>query len=206
MGVYARYVLPHMLDCACGLAQVEAERARLVPLAHGRVLEVGIGTGRNLRHYDARRVNEIVGLDPATAMQPRAKSRLAGLGLDVSLLPVAAERIPAAANSFDTVVVTYSLCSIAEPLVALAEMRRVLKPDGTLLFCEHGLAREPHIARWQARLTPTWRRLAGGCHLDRDVPHLLAGAGFSLDWLDAGYIAGPKPLTHHYRGQAHGHG
>lgn len=202
MGLYNRYILPHVLDCACGLPAVERERARLVPQARGRVLEIGIGTGRNLPHYNASNVDTIVGLDPAAEMHPRARRRLSETRLSVSLMAVSAEQIPAEDDHFDTVLVTYSLCSIPDPLLALREMRRVLKPNGTMLFCEHGRSPEPPVARWQQRLTPAWRHIAGGCHLDRDIPALLTDAGFYIDTLDAGYIQGPKPLAWHFRGLA----
>ena len=205
MGLYGRYILPHVLDCACGLPAVERERARLVPQARGRVLEIGIGTGRNLPHYNPANVDTIVGLDPAAEMHPRARRRLSETRLSVSLMAVSAEQIPAEDDHFDTVLVTYSLCSIPDPSLALREMRRVLKPDGALLFCEHGRSPEPKVARWQQRLTPAWRHIAGGCHLDRNVPELLTDAGFSIDTLDSGYIQGPKPLTWHFRGLASKH-
>ena len=202
MGLYGRYILPHVLDCACGLPAVERERARLVPRARGHVLEIGIGTGRNLAHYDPANIDTIVGLDPTADMHPRTRRRAAEAGLSVALMAFGAEQIPADDDQFDTVLVTYSLCSIPEPHTALREMRRVLKPDGALLFCEHGRSPEPKVARWQQRLTPAWRHIAGGCHLDRDVPALLADAGLIVDTLDTGYIPGPKPLTWHFRGRA----
>lgn len=182
---------------------ISAMRQKVVPLAFGRVLEVGIGSGLNLPHYDPTRVRRITGLDPALELQPRARQRIAAAGLEVELLGLSAECIPRPDASFDTVLVTYSLCSIADPRSALSEMRRVLAPDGILLFCEHGRAPDAALARWQDRLQPLWGLLAGGCHLNRDIPALLQAAGFACPQLRTGYLPGPKPWTFHYWGQAH---
>jgi ubiquinone/menaquinone biosynthesis C-methylase UbiE len=201
---YDRLVLPRLLDCACGLPMVTRQRRLVVPQASGRVLEVGIGTGLNLPHYDRGRITSLTGIDPGVAMHPLAARRAREHGLDVRLVPLSAERLPLADASFDTVVVTYTLCTIPDPLAALREMRRVLAPGGRLLFCEHGRAPEPSVQRWQARLQPLWGRLAGGCHLGRDVPALLAQAGFALPELHTGYIPGPRPLAFHYCGRALG--
>ncbi len=202
MGLYDKYLLPYLIDLACGLKPVHRQRAKLVPQARGRVLEIGIGTGLNLRHYRAEQVDELWGLDPAAQMHRLAEKRMRQAGLEVKLLALPAEEIPAPDHSFDTVVCTYTLCTIAEPLVALREMRRVLKPQGRLLFCEHGLAPDPGVRRWQARLNPWWRPLAGGCNLDRPIPDLLAEAGLSIDRLDSMYLPGPRPMTYNYWGEA----
>lgn len=199
---YDRHVLPYLIDIACGLAPVQRQRARVVPLASGRVLEIGIGTGLNLPHYVRERVQQIVGLDPEQAMHRLARRRLAQTGLPVELVALSAERIPFADASFDTVLVTYALCTIPAPVAALREMRRVLKPGGRLIFCEHGRAPEAAVARWQDRLTPLWAACAGGCHLNRDVPALLAAAGFAAPDLQQGYLPGPRPLAYHYWGTA----
>lgn len=199
---YERYLLPHVIDCACGLADIRAERAKLIPRARGRVLEIGIGTGHNLPHYRRERIEHLCGVDPATDMHPKAQRRMREHGLDVELLPLSAERVPAPAASFDTVVCTFTLCSIPEPLAALAEMRRVLKPQGELLFCEHGRAPETAVQRWQDRLTPIWKRFTGGCHLNRDTTALLSRAGFRVTELEQHYLPGPRPVTWVSRGIA----
>jgi ubiquinone/menaquinone biosynthesis C-methylase UbiE len=200
---YERHVLPWLVDLACGLGPVRRQRQQVVPLARGRVLEVGIGTGRNLEHYDKARVEQIVGLDPGIEMHPLARRRSRQAGLEVDLVGLSAERIPYDDASFDTVLVTYALCTIADPLAALGEMHRVLRPGGRLVFCEHGLAPDEPVRRWQRRLTPAWSRLAGGCHLDRDVPRLLEEAGFSsADMRQAYLLPGPRLLTYHYWGTA----
>jgi ubiquinone/menaquinone biosynthesis C-methylase UbiE len=200
---YDRHLLPIGLDLACGLPMVGRQRQLVVPLAQGRVLEVGIGTGLNMRYYDKSRVTKIVGLDPALELHPLARERIAQAGLEVELLGLSAESIPLPDASFDTVLITYTLCTIPDPLAALREMRRVLTPGGQLLYCEHGRAPEASVQRWQARLQPLWGKLAGGCHLGRDIPALLQAAGFQLPDLDTGYLPGPRPMTFHYWGVAH---
>lgn len=205
-GWYERHLLPWLIDLACGVKPVMQQRRKVVPLASGRVLEIGIGTGRNLEHYDRARVGSIVGLDPALEMHRLARRRAEKAGLRVDLVGLSAQRIPFDDGAFDTVLVTYSLCSIADPLAALAEMRRVLAPAGRLVFCEHGLAPDASVRAWQHRLTPTWSRFAGGCHLDRDIPGLLGAAGFRSDDLQAAYLPGPRPLTYNYWGTARGIG
>ncbi|MCD6060688.1 MAG: ycgJ [Moraxellaceae bacterium] len=200
--LYDQHVLPYLLDLACGLAPVREQRAKVVPQASGRVLEIGIGTGLNLEHYDKARLRELVGLDPNAELKGLARKRAQRAGVEVELVSLSAEGIPFADASFDTVVVTYSLCTIPDPVAALREMRRVLKPGGRLLFCEHGLAPEEGVRRWQRRLTPLWSTLAGGCHLDRDVPALLREAGFRCDDLQTLYLPGPRPMTFNYLGSA----
>lgn len=199
---YERHLLPYLIDMACGIGPVQKQREKVVPLAHGRVLEIGIGTGLNLPHYDAARVDHIVGLDPGTEMHPLAQKRLEASGLAVELVGLSAERIPYDDASFDSVLVTFSLCTIPDPVAALREMRRVLKPQGRLIFCEHGRAPDASVARWQDRLTPVWSKFAGGCHLNRDIPALLDQAGFVCEDLQTMYLPGPRPLTFNYWGTA----
>lgn len=199
---YDRHVLPWLIDFACGIKPVKRQRRKVVPLAQGRVLEIGIGTGLNLEHYDKARVQAITGLDPGLEMHRLAKKRVAAAGIPVELVGLSAEKIPFDAGTFDTVVVTYSLCTIPDPVAALREMRRVLKPGGTLFYCEHGRAPDESVRRWQDRLTPMWSKLAGGCHLNRDIPALLREAGFRSDDLETMYLPGPRPLTFNYWGTA----
>ena len=201
-GWYDRHLLPYLVDLACGLRAVRRQRRKVVPLARGKVLEVGIGTGLNLEHYDTARVDQVVGLDPGLEMHPLARKRARQAGLTVELVGLSAEQLPFDAHTFDTVLVTYALCTIPDPHAALVEIRRVLKRGGLLIFCEHGLAPDPSVRRWQQRLTPLWTRVAGGCHLDRDVPALLADAGFQCRDLQALYLPGPRVLTFNYWGTA----
>ncbi|MDE2417628.1 MAG: class I SAM-dependent methyltransferase [Burkholderiales bacterium] len=199
---YDRYILPPVLDMVCGMPMISRMRERVVPLAQGRVLEVGIGTGLNMRHYHKTRVQRITGLDPGVQMHPLAQERIDEAGLQVDLVGLSAEKIPMADASFDTVVITYTLCTIPDPLSALLEMHRVLAPGGTLLFCEHGRAPDASVQAWQDRLQPVWGAVAGGCHLGRDIPSLLQQARFALPDLQTRYLKGPRPFTFHYWGQA----
>lgn len=199
---YERHVLPYLLDLACGIGPVRRQRDKVVPLAAGRVLEIGIGTGLNLAHYDKAHIDTVVGLDPGVEMHPLAKKRAQKSGVAVELVGLSAERIPFDDHTFDTVLVTYSLCTIPDPVAALKEMRRVLRPGGRLIYCEHGLADDPSVQQWQHRLTPVWSKVAGGCHLDRDIPRLLREAGFVSHDMQAMYLPGPRPLTYNYWGTA----
>ena len=193
---YERFILPRAIDFACGLPMVSLQRQLIVPLARGRVLEVGIGTGLNMPWYDKARVSKITGLDPALQLHPRALQRIEQAGLEVELVGLPAEQIPRPDASFDTVLMT-----IPDPLTALREMRRVLAPGGQLLFCEHGRAPDASVRRWQQRLQPLWGKVAGGCHLGRDIPALLHDAGFSVPHLHTRYLPGPRPFTFHYWGE-----
>jgi len=197
---YDRHILPWLTDFACSRQLVSRQRARVVPLAQGRVLEVGIGSGRNLPFYDPARVRSIVGVDPSPQLR-RGARRVAQAGIPVEELALSAEHLPCADASFDTVVCTYTLCTIPDPIAALREMARVLAPGGRLLLLEHGLAPEPGVRRWQARLRPWWSRVAGGCQLDRDIPALLVAAGFRAE-IESRYLPGPRFLCYHYWGTA----
>lgn len=201
-GFYDRHILPYLIDFSCGRKDIRRERDKVVPRAEGRVLEVGIGTGLNLAHYDKSRVERVVGVDPAETMHRLAQKRAARAGIAVELVCLSAERLPLADASFDSVLVTYSLCTIPDPVAALREMRRVLKPGGHLLFCEHGRSPDEGVRRWQERLQPVWGPLAGGCHLGRDIPAILREGGFESRDLGTGYIRGPRFLTYHYWGSA----
>lgn len=199
---YEQHVLPHLIDCACGMREVMHIRSALVPRAVGNVLEVGIGTGLNLSFYDETAVDSITGVDPSAAMGRRAQRRASAVRIPVDTIALELEEIAAPSGSFDTIVCTFTMCTIPDARAALREMRRVLRPGGRLLFAEHGLAPDETVARWQDRLTPWWRPLAGGCHLNRDIPALIRDGGFTIDEMAAGYVRGPRPLTYIYRGSA----
>ena len=194
MGFYDRYVLPHLLDLACGAKAFARQRARVVPYAKGRVLEIGIGTGRNFHFYDPTKVERVIGLDPAEGMLALARKRARRLPFPVLSIAFPGEILPLPSASVDTVVVTYTLCTIPGVAEALEHIRRVLKPGGELLFLEHGRAPEARMRDWQRRFGPAWRRIFGGCHLDRDIPSLIAAGGFRMKWFEQGYIAVPRML------------
>jgi ubiquinone/menaquinone biosynthesis C-methylase UbiE len=175
-----------------------------VPQAQGVVLEVGIGSGLNLPYYDAGRVTKVIGLDPAIEITRMAIAAAKSAPFAVEFIDLPGEEIPLEDNSIDTILMTYTLCSIAEPRRALEEMQRVLRPAGKLLFCEHGIAPDTNIRRWQSQLNPIWNRIGGGCHLDRDIPKLIEASGFKIDELNTGYIAGWRPASFNYRGIAIG--
>ncbi len=203
MGFYDRHVLPHVLDWTCGSTPIQRQRQKIVPLAMGRVLEIGIGTGLNLPFYDGARVERVIGLDPAEPMLRRARRRSGDLKFAVEYLALEGERIPLDRASVDTVLVTYTLCTIADVSAALDGMRRVLKPSGRLIFCEHGTAPDAAVRRWQNRLTPVWRRIGGGCNLNRDIPALIEGAGFVIDDLNSAYLGDiPRFAGFNYWGTA----
>ena len=188
MGWYADRVAPRLVSCACGAPPIAACRERVVPQARGVVLELGFGSGLNLPHYDAGAVRCLYALEPFEPIARLGADRVAASPLDVRPLRAGAEAVPLPDESVDTVVATFTLCTVPDVSAALAEARRVLRPGGRVLFAEHGLAPDAGVARWQRRLQPAWGRLAGGCHLTRDVPSLLHEAGFGLDGLDQGYV------------------
>ena len=188
MSFYERHVLPHFINCACGSRPIMRQRQKVVPAATGTVLEIGIGTGLNLPYYDAQRVERLIGLDPSERSWELAGERAAQLEFPVEFIGLPGEEIPLADRSVDTIVMTYSLCTIPEPLAALAGMRRVLRPGGRLLFVEHGRAPDASVRRWQDHLNRPWGAIAGGCHLNRDIPALLQDGGFQTDQLETMYL------------------
>ena len=202
MGLYSRFVLPRLVHFACKARPAMRQRQKLVPLARGRVLEVGVGTGLNLPFYDPANVSGVWGLDPSPEMIDRARDAATGVPFDVEFVEAGAEDIPLDRDSFDTVLLTYTLCSIADFEPALREMARVLRPGGTLLFCEHGAAPDPGVHRWQNRLNPIWRHVGGGCQLNRDIPTLIRTGGFEITGLESMYIPGWRPASFNYWGSA----
>jgi len=201
MSFYEKWILPALIDLSMRNKRLRPYRERVAGAAEGRVLDVGIGSGLNLPFY-AGQAREIFGLDPSPRLLARAQRQTQHTEIPFHLLEGSAERIPLADRSMDTIVMTWTGCSIPEIRTALMDMRRVLKIGGRLLFVEHGRAPEPSVARWQDRLNPLWLRFSGGCHLDRKIDDLLAEAGFRLDRLETGYIAGPRIMTFLYEGAA----
>jgi len=201
MGFYARRIVPRLIDLAMRNERLRSYRQQAVGAARGCVLEIGVGSGRNLPLYGPG-VTSVCALDPSAELLGLARQRIAETSTPVWLVQASGEDLPFLGASLDTVVTTWTLCSIPHPLSALSEMRRVLRPGGKLVFVEHGLSPEPRIARWQRLLTPLWRRVSGGCHLDRDMNALVRAAGFHLGAIETGYMSGPKLMTFMYQGRA----
>jgi ubiquinone/menaquinone biosynthesis C-methylase UbiE len=201
MGLYERLILPRLLDLAMRSSRLAAYRQTTISAAQGRVLEIGVGSGLNLPLYGSA-VDFVCGIDPSPELLDHARDRIGGTRVPVWLVRASAEQLPFADATFDTLVMTWTLCSIPDPNAALGEMRRVLKSRGQLVFVEHGLSSECHITRWQRRLTPCWKRIGGGCHLDRKMDDLIRAAGFRVNTLETSYMKGPKPWTFIYQGSA----
>lgn len=202
MGFYSRYVLPHLVDLAMRNKETTRLRAGWIPQAKGDVLEIGIGSGLNMRFYSAQ-VKHVFGVDPSLELQRKAQKRADG-HVDVEFLSQSAEQeLPLPVASIDTIVMTWTLCSVPNPSEALSQMRRVLKAEGQLIFIEHGCSRDRSVMAWQDRLTPLWRHISGGCHLNRKVDDLISAAGFRITNLETFYLPGPRPMTYTYQGLAH---
>jgi ubiquinone/menaquinone biosynthesis C-methylase UbiE len=201
MGFYDDRILPHVINIAMRNRELLPYRERVLSAARGRVLEIGIGSGLNLPFYGSG-VEEILGLDPVPRLIAMARGAAERFRALVTFITGSAEAIPVDDHSIDTVVTTWTLCSIPNAVGALREMRRVLKPGGQLLFVEHGLAPEESVRKWQDRLTPVWKRIGGGCHLNRPISALIESAGFGITRLDTGYMKGPRPMTFLYEGRA----
>ena len=201
MGFYQDQIVPLLINWSMRQKNLAAYRARIIPAAEGRVLEIGIGSGLNLPFY-SRNVARVIGLEPSPRLLAMARRvERTGNG-PVEFIEGSAEAIPLQDASVDTVVTTWTLCSIPDALRALRDMRRVLRTGGRLLFVEHGRAPDPKVVWWQDQLTPAWKRLGGGCHLNRAIETLIEGAGFQFDRLETGYMRGPKPMTFMYEGSA----
>jgi len=202
--LYERLVLPMLIDFAMTRQEAARLRAVHIPHARGEVLEVGIGSGLNLPFY-TKQVTRLYGIDPSAELLAMARPKAATAPFAVELIHGEADRIPLADASVDTVVVTWVLCSIVNPRDALREMRRVLRPAGTLIFVEHGLSPDAGVRKWQNRLTPLWRRFTGGCHLNRKMDDLVRDAGFTLTDLRTQYVPGPRAFTFMFEGRAEKH-
>ena len=202
MDWYDQHVLPHLIDLACSTKESRRQREKIVPLATGEVLEIGFGSGLNLAHYDSARIEKIWALEPSAGMRRKAAPLVEQSALDVTFIDLPGEQIPLDDRSVDTVLVTYSLCTIPDAIAALKVMRRVLRPGGKLLFCEHGAAPDDKVRRWQERLNGPWSKVAGGCHMNRDIPKLIEAAGFNITSDSRMYIPGPRMLSYNYWGVA----
>ena len=202
MGLYDKYLLPRLVHLTCGQNPTMRQREKVVPLARGKVLEIGIGSGLNIPFYDAQKVDHLWGLDPSVEMWSIAQKKAAEHHIDAEFLQSCAESIPLDNNSADTVVMTYTMCTIPEVHLALDEIRRILKPGGKLIFCEHGKAPDRNIERWQNRVNPIWKMFAGGCNLNRPIPDLLEQSGFKTSDMQTMYLPGWKPASFNYWGTA----
>ncbi len=200
MSFYRERILPHLIQMSMNQAHFEPYRRRVTTAARGRVLEIGVGSGLNLPLYppDAN----IVGLDPSTKLLSMARTVAASHSRSIELIEGTAESIPLPDHSVDTIVTTWTMCSIPNLPAALSEVRRVLKADGRWLFAEHGLSTEANVVRWQNRLTPVWKRIGGGCHLNRNIDQLIRDGGFDIEQIHTGYMKGPKPMTFMFEGIA----
>ena len=203
MSFYENHILPHLIGFACATPQIMKQRSLLVPAAEGRVLEVGFGSGANLGFYDPVKVERLFALEPSEGMRRKAAKSVAASPLDIEWLGLPGEEIPLEDDSVDTVVLTYTACTIPDAAAALAQMRRVLKPGGRLLFSEHGAAPDAGVAKWQRRIEPIWKGLAGGCHLTRKPDQMIKAAGFMIEDLTADYLPkSPKFAAFNYAGSA----
>lgn len=202
MGLYSRFILPKVVHFTCGMKPIMHQRRKVVPQAEGLVLEIGVGSGLNLPFYDADRVSKVLGLEPSAEMRQIASRAAADAPVDVEFIDLPGENIPLNDGSVDTILVTYTLCTIPDTQAALNQMSRVLKPGGRLIFCEHGAAPDASVRRWQDRLNPLWGRLGGGCHLNRMIPDLITAGGFRIDQMESMYIPGWRPASFNYWGSA----
>ena len=203
MGFYDKHILPHFLNCACGSKPIKYQREKVVPMAEGLVLEVGIGSGLNIPYYDAAKVDKILGLDPSEELNRMALKVAEDKGIPVEFILSGAEAMPLPDNHVDTVLVTFTMCTIPEVAAANKEMLRVLKPGGKMIFCEHGLAPDTNVSKWQSRIDPICGKIAGGCHLNRDIPGLITAAGFEIEAMEQMYLPStPKFAGYNYLGTA----
>jgi ubiquinone/menaquinone biosynthesis C-methylase UbiE len=204
MGLYRDHTVPWLTHLSMQHARLVPYRTRVVSGAIGRVLEIGIGSGLNLPFY-GQNVKQIVGVEPSPRLLDMARKATTQSSRPVELVEGTGEAIPIESACIDSVVTTWTMCSIPNLDRALAEMRRVLRPGGSLLFVEHGCAPEPRVRWWQDHLTPVWKCLSGGCHLNRAIENLVQGAGFRIEHIEKGYMRGPKALTFMYEGRARPH-
>jgi len=203
MSLYDKYVLPKFLNCACGSNPVARQRQKVVPLVEGKVLEIGIGSGLNLPFYDKSKIDELWGLDPSEELSDMAKKVADSENIEVNFISSGAEEIPLPDKYFDSVLITYTMCTIPEVARANREIKRVLKTGGKLIFCEHGEAPDENIRKWQKRINPFWGKLAGGCNINRKIPSLIQNAGFEIVELEEMYLPKtPKIAGYNYWGYA----
>jgi ubiquinone/menaquinone biosynthesis C-methylase UbiE len=202
MSVYEDTLLPRLINIACSTKPTRRQREKIVPRAYGDVLEIGFGGGLNLPYYDRDKVRKVFGLEPSAGMRRSAAAGIAASEIEVELIDLPGEEIPLDDNSVDSIVVTFTLCTIPDTEAALRGMRRVLKPRGHLFFCEHGRAPDADVQKWQQRLNPAWRMFSGGCNMDRDIPALLHEGGFDIEDDNRMYVPGLRVLSYNFWGAA----
>ncbi len=202
MSFYEDRILPKLINCTCSSKPVRKQREKIVHRAYGDVLEIGFGGGLNLPYYDRARVTKVFGLEPSAGMRRSAEPAIAASGIDVEFIDLPGEEIPLDDHAVDSVLVTYSLCTIPDAVAALRGMRRVLKPGGRMFFCEHGKAPDEPVRQWQNRLNGIWRRVSGGCNMNRDIPALIQAAGFTIEDDNRMYIPGIRALSYNFWGAA----
>lgn len=203
MGFYEQKILPKIIAKACAAPPILKQREKVVPACEGRVLEIGMGSGLNLPYYDTSKVDMVFGLEPSEGMRALAAPAAEAAPFDVEFLGLPGEEIPLDDASVDTVLLTYTLCTIPDGMKALGQMKRVLKPGGQLLFCEHGAAPDESVAKWQNRINPIWKKLLGGCNVNREIPKMIEAAGFSIADIDSMYLPStPRFAGFNYWGQA----
>lgn len=201
MNLYNKYILPKAIDWACSQKPSMKQREKIIPLASGNVLEIGVGSGLNLPFY-SKNIEKLTAIDPSKELWNRTLVNLKTLPFDFEFLIAEAENIPATNNSFDTIVITYTLCTIPNLQSAFLEIKRVLKPNGKLLFCEHGKAPDTFVQKYQTAINPVWKRIGGGCNLNRDIPTIIKANGFTIQTLETMYLPGWKPASYNYWGIA----
>ncbi len=202
MGFYSKYILPSFINLACKINSITKQREKVIPLAHGNILEIGVGSGLNLPFYDKNKISKLTAIDPSEDLWKKVAVDLKKLPFDFEFIKASAEELPFADKSFDTIVVTYSLCTIPDANKALIEMRRVLKKDGVLIFCEHGKAPDKNVLLVQQFVNPVWKQMAGGCNLHRNIPEILENSGFKIQDIKKMYIPGWRPACYNYWGTA----
>jgi len=203
MGLYDRYILPVVLNAAMSTKPIRYQRKKVVPRATGRVLEIGFGAGHNLPFYDASKVSHLWALEPSREMRARAAERVTQSSIPLEFLDLPSEQIPLENEAADTILITYTLCTIPDVMKALGEMRRVLKNNGKMIFCEHGEAPDANVQKWQRRVTPAWKFIGGGCHVGRQIPKLIQDSGFRITGMETMYLPGtPRFAGFNYWGDA----
>ena len=203
MSFYNKYILPKVLNCTCASKPINYQRDKIVPLAEGVVLDVGIGSGLNIPFYNKTKIKQLYGLDPSKELLDIAKSVAKEEKLEIEFLECGAESIPLPDKSIDNVLITYTMCTIPDVAISNSEIMRILKDDGKLLFCEHGLAPDKNIAKWQKRINPLWSKIAGGCNLNKDIPNLISSSGFKILNMEEMYLPStPKFAGYNFWGVA----